>query len=805
MKKGHVLPFILGTALLTLILQGCGNVQETGNVDERENDETAVLTETVEDLEEGAAVSEAPDEETIAGLYRQEGYQLLWHDEFDGEELNTDIWTVELRDPGWTNNEMQAYVDTPDNVYVENGTLVLRALKGKGDNGLTAYTSGKVNSKSKAQFTYGKVVARAKVPAGQGLWPAIWMMPQDESFYGQWPKCGEIDIMEILGNQTNTMYSNIHYGLPHGENQGTYKLSEGAFSDEFHEFSVEWEPDEMRFFIDGKLFHTVNSWYTQVEGEDAVTYPAPFDQPFFVQMNLAVGGDWPGKPDGTTNFDNAKFEIDYVRVYQKDAYNEDVENPLTALGSADETGNFVRNGNYAVAEDLDDLVDWNFLLFEGGSGSASIENNELIISSTAAGNQEYSVQLVQRDIPMEQGGIYQVTFEALAEEAREMKVAVTAPEKSWIRYLQDTSLTMTPEWQAYTFTFTMENENDAKGRLEFNMGNQGSTATIHIRNVRIERIGTAEVEAADDAKSIQSDGNYVYNGTFQYGDKRLKYWDIDNRIDGAVVDVTNEKLVRRLHVAVPADAISEETAAKDITVTQSDLALVPDTVFNLTFDALGDGEQTIVTTIGGNTFETKLSAQLESYSYTFTLQDAAGKALSFYLGVPGNVYIDNVKVKEDGSIINGSFANGFTGWEPFVDNSLVDEVTYAVDSLDEEDAAGYTIRNTGEQNWLIQLMQKNISLYKGKHYRLSFDARSTIDRSIECAAQRDGSQDDVWTEYGKSSFALTEAYQTFTLEFDMSEENNPAAMITFSMGAIDGVSIEEEHVVYIDNVVLEEQ
>ena len=802
MKRRRLFSCVLAGAMAAMCLQGCSGRQAAEQPADSEAVESVADTDVEQEVKQ-----DTPSEEEIAGMY--EGYQLLWHDEFESETLNEDIWNIELRDPGWTNNELQAYTDSAENVYVENGNLVLRARKEKDENGLTAYTSGKVNSKSKAQFTYGKVVARAKVPAGQGLWPAIWMMPQDESFYGQWPKCGEIDIMEILGNQTNIMYSNIHYGLPHGENQGTYKLDEGTFSDEFHEYSVEWEPDEMRFYVDGELFHTVNSWYTAVEGEDAVTYPAPFDQPFFVQMNLAVGGDWPGKPDATTNFDNAKFEIDYVRVYQKAEYDTDVENPLLVMGEADETGNYVRNGDFSVEEDLDDLKDWNFLLFEGGSGSAQIADNEMVIYSTAAGNQEYSVQLVQRDIPVEQGGVYRVTFEAMAEENREMKVAVTAPEKSWIRYLQDTSLSMTPDWQTYTYDFTVEGENDAKGRLEFNMGKQNSKATIHIRNVRLEKTGSVEVASDSDKKGIQSDGNYVYNGTFQYGDKRLKYWEISNELEGAVVDVTNENLVRRLHVCVPGETADAETASgamasNAITVTQEELALVGDTTYNLSFDALGDAGQVIVASVGGNRFEAKLTDRLESYSFSFTLQNTSSTDLCFEVGVAGNVYIDNVKIKEDGSIINASFANGFTGWEPFVDNSIADQVTYAVDSLAEEDAAGYTINNTGAENWMIQLMQKNISLYKGKTYKLSFEAKCTIDRNIECAAQRNGSQDDDWTEYGKESFALTREYQTYTLEFEMTEENNPAAMITFSMGAIDGETITEPHVIYIDNVVLEE-
>ena len=248
-----------------------------------------------------------------------EGYKLLWSDEFDGPELDMEKWNYEMHEPGWTNAELQEYTDSTDNIYIEDGKLVIRAIKTKDEAGNDYYTSGKVTGQNKTDFLYGKVVVSAKVPIGQGLWPAIWMMPTNEGFYGQWPKCGEIDIMEILGNQPEVTYSTIHYGEPHAEQQGSYTLKDGSFADDFHEYSVEWEPEEMRFYIDGILFHTVNQWFSAVGGQDKKPYPAPFNQTFFIQLNLAVGGNWPGSPDETTDFENAKFYIDYVRVYQKEA------------------------------------------------------------------------------------------------------------------------------------------------------------------------------------------------------------------------------------------------------------------------------------------------------------------------------------------------------------------------------------------------------------------------------------------------------------------------------------------------------
>lgn len=417
-----------------------------------------------------------------------DGYKLLWSDEFDGKTMDQKKWNYEPHEPGWTNNELQEYTTSTDNVFVRDGKLVLKAIKTQ-KGGKDYYTSGKVTGQNKTDFQYGKVVVSAKVPEGQGLWPAIWMMPKDESFYGQWPKCGEIDIMESLGNDTTTSYSTIHYGEPHAEQQGTI-VKEGAdsFSAKFHEYSVEWEPGEMRFYTDGELVLTVNDWFTAVQGEDDKPYPAPFNQPFFVQMNLAVGGDWPGNPDATTDFSKAEFEIDYVRVYQKPSYDTNVKKPEKQYGQADSTGNFIRNGDFKKTEKLDDDVDWKFLLFNGGVGAAEIKNGEIVISSNNCGTEEYSVQLVQPDLPMIKGKKYKVSFDIKADEARKCIVCVSAPNAGWIRYLPDTSIEVPTDWKTYTFEFEMKDKDDNNGRLEFNMGKHGDTATIHITNVRVEEI-----------------------------------------------------------------------------------------------------------------------------------------------------------------------------------------------------------------------------------------------------------------------------------------------------------------------------
>ena len=432
----------------------------------------------------------APEE--VVEVPELEGYTLLWNDEFSGAAMDESIWSYDPHEPGWTNEELQEYTESTENVFTRDGKMVLKAIKTTDENGKDYYTSGKIKTQNKKDFMYGKVVVSAKVPEGQGLWPAIWMMPTDESFYGQWPKCGEIDIMEVLGSDVTTAYGTVHYGEPHAEQQGIVNLSSGSFADDFHEYSVEWEPGEMRWYIDGELYLTVNDWFTAVAGEDEKPYPAPFNQTFFVQLNLAVGGTWPGNPDETTNFDNAEFLIDYVRVYQKPEYDTNVKKPEKEFKKADETGNYITGGDFADPEDLgtdlDEGKDWTFLLFEGGEGSASIEDGTMVIKTEAEGNVDYSVQLVQPGLPMYKGHKYKLTFDCWADEEREVITCVSAPNAGWIRYLEDTTFTATTKPQTFTYEFTMTEKDDNYGRLEYNLGNKGSTATVYIQNVRLEEV-----------------------------------------------------------------------------------------------------------------------------------------------------------------------------------------------------------------------------------------------------------------------------------------------------------------------------
>ncbi len=735
-----------------------------------------------------------------------DAYKLVWEDDFNGDKLDTSVWNYELHEPGWVNAELQEYVDSDKNTYVKDGKLYIQALKEVKD-GKAYYTSGRINTKGKKNYQYGRFEVSAKVPSGKGFLPAFWMMPEDESYYGQWPKCGEIDVMEVHGSALSTTYGTLHFGEPHTQKQGSYTLPAGEknFGESFHVFACEWDPGEFRFYVDDVLFYTVNDWFTQKPGFGKVAYPAPYDQPFYMILNLAVGGSWVGYPDDNDVFgENAQFVIDYVRVYQKDSYDMDVDKPENevTLRDPDETGNYIINGDFADAEDLtQEDANWQLLLANGGDATAEISENALHITSTNAGTVNYGVQVVQASLPMENGAKYKLTYDAYADETRTMITGISAPDRGYIRYLNDTTINLTTEKQSYAHVFDMTGDSDANGRVEFNLGNQGSVAKVHISNVRLVKEGDAEKEE----KGVLPDGNYVYNGQFNEGNEpgrlRLAYWDWDTRqAKGTSVSVTNDS-IRELKVVVP-----ESVSGLDkVNVYQNDIAIAGGKKYILSFDAYADRAKTIQTTVAGMTFDSELTTDKASYKYELeTPADLNGSTICFLLGTPGTTFIDNVCVREDCMIVNGDFANGLLGYEVYV-NDAAKVPDYIVDSLKEKDAFSMDIADTGDQDWYIQLKQSGIQLEKDKWYKLSFDAKSTVDREIMYALQRDGTSDDDWTPYsGQPKAALTSEFQRFERVFQMRYDTDANTVLSISMGAVGGKQISQKHTVVIDNISLEE-
>ncbi len=241
---------------------------------------------------------------------------LTWSDEFtgsDGSAPDPAKWVLETGGNGWGNQELEYYTARSRNVHQENGNLVITALKEPytGPDGVTrGYTSARLKTLGLFTQTYGRFEARIKVPAGQGVWPAFWMLGQDIGAAG-WPGCGEIDIMENIGSEPAKVHGSLH-GPGYSGNRaltGVHTLPSGRFSDAFHVFAAEWQPNAIRFYVDGDLYET----------RTPADLPAGtrwvYDHPFFLLLNLAVGGDWPGAPDDSTVFPQT-MAVDYVRVYR---------------------------------------------------------------------------------------------------------------------------------------------------------------------------------------------------------------------------------------------------------------------------------------------------------------------------------------------------------------------------------------------------------------------------------------------------------------------------------------------------------
>lgn len=679
----------------------------------------------------------------------------------------------------------------PANAFGDNATAGTKVKK--------SYTSGRISTQNLKTFTYGRFEVRAKVPNGQGYLPAFWLMANDENVYGQWPRCGEIDCMEVMGQDTNKLYGTIHYGNPHAESQGTYTIKDGekSFSDDFHTFTCDWEPGKITWYVDGIKYHEESNWHSTTEGQGTLTYPAPFDQPFYIILNLAVGGSWVGNPNETTNFKNNPFVVDYVRVYQKDSYDENVTRPevkFEPTNEPDESGNYIKNSTFAEAEDLTDGTNWKFITALDGAATAEIKDNSMVIKTENAGTVDYSVQLVQANVPFEKGATYEVSFDAKASENRKMNVDVKAPNRGYQSYMKTLVPELTTEMKHFSTQFVMKADSDVNGRLEFNMGNAGS-GDIVLQNVVVKKTADPDPNAKEE-KTILANGSCIYNGSFQEGINHLGYWDITP--EGADIKVTGLSDGRRL-----------VTEGKSVTISQSDLAFKEGTAYALSFDAYAQNGATVVATVGGNTYKVNVEAGNEKKDYVVKIPATAkftDKTVS--LKIEGAISLDNVKMVEDAKIKNGSFNDSLSGYEVYVDSAA--KATVVVDSLKENNALDVTVDDTGADDWRIQIKQNNVLLEKGKKYKLSYEAKSTIDRKIRVVMQ--GGAALGWPVYSEHSddqdandgiVTLTSEYQKFTEEFIMTEETDAQAFLSICLGNVGG-QITDQHRIVIDNISLVE-
>lgn len=305
-----------------------------------------------------------------------EGFTLTWADEFDTGPINLDNWVYETGDgtsyglpAGWGNNELQNYTLLSENSGIEstgdNGVLYIRATETSD----RVYTSAKLTTNKLFSMRFGKVAVRAKMPEGKGLWPAIWMLGDNRDQVA-WPGCGEIDIVEVLGQEPSKMYSTLHY--TDGDNkrnstQGSHTLASGSFADSYHIYTLDWTPEYLAFGVDGEEFQRMTIEADMKE----------FLRSFYLVLNVAVGGDWPGSPDESTTFPQTMY-VDYIRVYTKDGFEvpdaptlDIEEESVGQLIDASIAANGIQNG-------FDDLGPAKVVVY-GAGGEPTIAESDVAI------------------------------------------------------------------------------------------------------------------------------------------------------------------------------------------------------------------------------------------------------------------------------------------------------------------------------------------------------------------------------------------------------------------------------------------
>ena len=764
-------------------------------------------------------------------------WTLVWSDEFDGKGKNRDTNGLDLSKwgymlgtgaeygvDGWGNNELQYY--TKENVQVKDGKLViipkLETIGGK------KYTSSRLWTSNTFTKKYGRFEARIKLPAGTGFWPAFWMMPKND-VYGGWAASGEIDIMEAKGRLLQEVGGTLHYGgtWPSNKYSGaSYTFEEGQSITDYHTYALEWEPGEIRWYVDDKLYQTQNNWTTYgIDGEEKFSFPAPFDQEFYILLNLAVGGNYDGgrEPDPSVFNNNPKMEVDYVRVYELTGrpYKTPVD-PQTSVEPlpdgarvADSTGNLVYDVNYEQGindnrEGLDENFGdgWN-LIYNAQFGGAATATTEAIdgrnyakINVTSVGTQPYSVQLEQHTT-LGRGRWYEFSFDAKADRNRTLNTKLGGgPGRGWTAYSDSYTVDLTDQLQSYKRTFQMTAASDIMTRIEFNCAT--ALGSIWIGNVRLVEIAPPTVDYHASKEPLPISGNLVYNGTFdRYTLDRLAYWNqsLDSRASASVFVPEGS---RELNVNIRRPG----RQASDITVDQRGIQIKQNNQYTLTFQARAAKDRSIRVALlskdGAITFVEKdfnMTRRPGTFEMSFTMTNSTDleARLAFMLG--GNkadVFIDNVKLINNtidytGVVLyplkNGTFDNDYLSWTTILDSGG------AAAFASENGEARIDVTNVGQNPWSVMLLQGGMPFTKGIEYTLSFRAKASANRNISVVLENASYS----RAFDSNALSLTTDWKTFsfTIKPSVSEKLD----LKYLMGKVDDTAM--VGAVSIDDVILQ--
>ncbi|WP_147803940.1 glycoside hydrolase family 16 protein [Alkalicoccus halolimnae] len=625
-----------------------------------------------------------------AGAEEQEpNWQMTWQDEFEGEELDTSKWRIDNGNgfydgdewvEGWGNNELQSYQE--DNVKVQDGKLILEAREESvsDEEGDYEYTSGKVLTDELFSQAYGRFEASMKLPEGQGYWPAFWMMPEDD-IYGGWAASGEIDIMENRGSETDKVGAAIHYGDLWPANtysEESYQFPEGQSTTDFNEYAIEWEPGEIRWYVNDELYSTKTEWGTKY-GE----YPAPFDQEFHMILNLAVGGWYGGEPDETTEFPG-QVEVDYVRVYEdadaehpppgewidpdeNDQPEDDGPAPVDETKNWQEIGeNLIEDGTFDETTEFGDENDslvWNVFNMadhdpNGGTAEFSITDNELQAAVNQVGWDWYHIQLMQ-DVSVP-AGTYKLEFDMRSDEARTIRTELTGAGYR----LQEFEVGEEME----TYETYIEASEPGDYSLLFGLGKgiddpeMEVPYNIHLDNVRLVEVGvdgesTGPEDPNESDNWVEAGENLIEDGTFvettEFGDENDSLvWNVFNMgefeqnagsADFSIVDNELQAVINQVgwewwHIQFMQDV------------------MVPEGIYKVAFDMRSEEERNVSVELAGSgtgihAFD--VGNEMRTYETYINVTNPGEFNLMFGLGrdgddpeldVPYTVHLDNVRL-----------------------------------------------------------------------------------------------------------------------------------------------------------------
>ncbi|MDP5275994.1 carbohydrate binding domain-containing protein [Chengkuizengella axinellae] len=741
-----------------------------------------------------------------------EEWQLTWSDEFDGDEIDRTKWTFEIGNgadygnPGWGNGELEYYTDEAQNAFIEDGNLVIKAIKEENPREEAGkefyYTSSKLTTNDLFSQAHGKIEVRALVPEGKGIWPAIWTLGQNFDEVG-WPQTGEIDIMELAGHTPDKISGTLHGPLSSGTGiTSDYHLSEGKFSDDFHVYAVEWDEDEIEFYVDDVLYHIVNKDEVVYNfGEEEWVY----DLPQYLILNLAVGGSFSGEPDESTEFPS-EMKVDYVRVYE-DVDPAIVENEV--INTEFESGELRRPEE---ASSLDGFLNGTFdsavepwVTFAHFDADVNItsDNGEAKVAIQKEGEIFWSIQFTQGEFEVKKGQSYTLEFDARSNVDRKLMVVVD--NVVYTRYLDDTvDLSQTNE----TFKFTFDVPEDDNVTVKFLMGKLDGEELIGQHDIFLDNVKfTATGEAVDVGAEVEEavDANqsaFISNGTF---DSSVEGWEsfvmTPDQAEISVVDGEAKFAIQ-----------DEGDMFFTISLNQGTFEAVEGQEYVVRFDARSTVDRKMQVIVDNVSYERYLDQVVDvtsantPYELTFTMPKNDDVNLKFFagkmdgeekLGQAHDIYLDNVEVvlKEESSalISNGTFDSSVEGWEPFVMTPDQAEIS-AVDG-----EAKIAVQDEGDMFFTISLNQGTFKAVEGQEYTVQFDARSTVDRKFQVIV------DNVdYTRYLDQTVDLTSTNTSYELTFTLPVSDN--VNLKFFAGKLDGTEkIGQAHDIFIDNVVVTEK